>query len=200
MCGSTAAEDGDDLSFAGVLESELDAIWDDLETAILTVSRSFNASPTASYAHGRRGNILIQEIVAAKYAGVLFTLNPTKQGQGIVEMNRGTTKDHVSARVTPGRFKFGKFSGLCIGNAAPIDPGRLPFLGRQIEGIFGKPKNIKWTYRNGQFSIVQCAKTLPWTTHQPALAKGNGPGPSIVSVAKTRGNRPAARCNFGNLT
>jgi rifampicin phosphotransferase len=154
---SASAEDSEQHSFAGVFESVLNVDRGGLEAAISKVNASFRAERTKSYAApGGSGSILVQRMVAADYAGVLFTRDPAAGGLAMVELVRGTAEDLVSGAVRPHTYRFGRVSGEPIMTAKPpIDLKPLLALGRQAERLFGGPQDIEWTYCDGRFFLVQ---------------------------------------------
>ena len=155
---SAANEDGAEQSFAGVFESVLDVERDGIDAALQHVEHSFASQRAKSYEQegGVGGNILVQQMVNAEYAGVLFTRDPQAPGMSMVEMVQGCGEDLVSGRVTPETFRFGRFSEQRHGDETPpIDLQDLLALGKQIEALFGTPQDIEWTFADGRFQIVQ---------------------------------------------
>lgn len=157
---SAGAEDGDHQSFAGVFESHLNINRDTLEDAILAVANSFGSSRASAYGSNDNlladGNILVQKMIDAEYAGVLFTRDPEAAGQMMLEMVEGTADELVSGTVAPELFRFGRYSYQNFsGVAAPIDLLPLLKIGSRADALFGAPQDIEWTYKNGQFVIVQ---------------------------------------------
>jgi len=158
---SASNEDGADQSFAGVFDSVLDVTAGTMRAALDTVVDSFASDRAASYAaetdSTSQGNIVVQEMVQAEYAGVLFTQDPMAPGMSMIEWVKGCGEDLVSGRVTPVSLRFGRYTGL---PASPdqhqaLDVTPLLQLGKQIEEIFGAPQDVEWAYANGQFQIVQ---------------------------------------------
>jgi rifampicin phosphotransferase len=154
---SAMAEDGSNHSFAGVFESVLNVDRDGLETAIAKVRGSFEAVRVGSYAvQAGVGSVLLQRMVDAEYSGVLFTRAPSAGGLMMVELVRGTAENLVSGVARPKAFRFGRVSKKPFGHEeAPINLGPLLALGDAAERLFGGPQDIEWTYRDGQFSLVQ---------------------------------------------
>ncbi|MGR3762274.1 PEP/pyruvate-binding domain-containing protein (plasmid) [Roseobacteraceae bacterium NS-SX3] len=158
---SASNEDGADQSFAGVFESELNVTADIMRAALDAVAASFASERAASYDAGANdenaANILVQQMVQAEYAGVLFTQDPTAPGMAMVEWVRGCGEDLVSGRVTPASLRFGRYTGLPAkeGQDQTLDLGPLLELGRRIEEIFGCPQDVEWAYAEGRFQIVQ---------------------------------------------
>ena len=169
---SASAEDGDDNSFAGVFESKLDVDRMGMETAIVAVKASFATARSASYGvDARQANILLQRMVHADYAGVLFTRDPSSAGAALIELVQGTAEKLVSGAAAPSAFRFGRYTLAPMSEAkepeakeseakapeakAPIDLAPLLAIGRRAERFFGAPQDIEWTYRQGRFQIVQ---------------------------------------------
>ncbi|MEC8575561.1 MAG: PEP/pyruvate-binding domain-containing protein, partial [Pseudomonadota bacterium] len=158
---SASNEDGADQSFAGVFESVLDVTADTIRSALDEVVQSFSSERAASYSgegdSADQGNIVVQEMVQAEYAGVLFTQDPMAPGMTMVEWVEGCGEDLVSGRVTPTSLRFGRYSGLPADETQDtiLDLAPLLALGKQIEDTFGCPQDVEWAYANGRFQIVQ---------------------------------------------
>lgn len=154
---SGRGEDAADASFAGVFESVIDVDRRGLMAAVDTVLASFSAARVASYGlHGAGCNILIQPLIDAAYAGVLFTRAPDAPGAMLIEAVEGSGEALVSGRATPYSFKAGRISGTIFDGKAPdiaIEP--LLRLARDIEGLFDAPQDIEWAYAKGAFHILQ---------------------------------------------
>jgi rifampicin phosphotransferase len=171
---SADAEDGRDRSFAGVFESILDVDRDGLEAAILKVKASFTSERAKNYAGTvDRGGILVQRMIVADYAGVLFTQDPAAGGLAMIELVAGTAENLVSGSVRPRSYRFGRVSEQRFGEEKPpIDLTPLLALGRQAEALFGAPQDIEWTWRSGEFYIVQSRDiTSQITPLQRSLAR-----------------------------
>ncbi|MBE1285823.1 MAG: PEP-utilizing protein [Rhodobacteraceae bacterium] len=156
---SASNEDGEGQSFAGVFESVLNVDGANMKDALDHVLESFQSARAESYAAGgaEEVNILIQQMVEADYAGVLFTQDPTAPGLCMIEMVQGCGEDLVSGRVTPITARIGRYSGAILDGQEdlPIDVAPLLEMARQIETLFGGPQDIEWVFANGRFQIVQ---------------------------------------------
>ncbi len=152
---SAAAEDGTDRSFAGVFESLLNVDRDGLAAAIAAVEASFTTH-TESYGAGGAGNVILQPMIPAEYAGVLFTEAPASFGLAMVEMVAGTAEAFVSGAVAPQTYLLGRYTDRLVGDTPPpIDLAPLMALGRRIEAIFGAAQDIEWAYCGDRFLILQ---------------------------------------------
>lgn len=157
---SASNEDGADQSFAGVFDSVLDVTGDTMLSALSHVHESFTSARSQSYEkEGDVGqaNVLVQEMVDAEIAGVLFTQDPLAPGMTMIEWVEGNGEALVSGRVTPKVARFGRFSGQMVSDAEGELPDftKLLEMGRQIEDLFEAPQDVEWAYKNGQFRILQ---------------------------------------------
>lgn len=168
---SGANEDGADSSFAGVYESILNVSRDELEAAVREVYQSLCSERSAAYTQSTvaddkvavidHGGVVVQKMVPAEYAGVMFTEHPGTTGAMMVEMVTGLGEDLVSGNVTPDTFAFGKLtSELLLEESSstalpPIDLAPLLALGRELESLFEHPQDIEWAYAKGKYYLLQ---------------------------------------------
>ena len=154
---SAGSEDSSAHSFAGVFTTVLDVNRNGLAGAIDRVAASFENPDTRSYSAGAGlANILIQPMVAARYAGVLFTEGPAAPGSALIEWVKGTGDDLVSGRVSPGQIRVGRTSSeVTSAGPVPFDATHLASIGRRIEARFGRPQDIEWAHDGRRFVILQ---------------------------------------------
>lgn len=154
---SAGAEDGEHQSFAGVFETVLDVSRAGFESAIGRVAASFADSRVAAYAgDSGGGNILIQPMIPARFAGVVFTRDPGVPGCGLIEWVEGTGEALVSGRATPQSVRIGRLAGTVEGGATPpFDVATLWAHAKRIETRFGRPQDIEWAHDGRNFSILQ---------------------------------------------
>ena len=163
-------EDGEEASFAGVYESILNVTREGFEAAVREVHASLDSSRSAAYSARSgagqeeeigRGGVVVQKMVPAEYAGVMFTEHPGNSGAMMVEMVTGLGEKLVSGAVTPDTFTFGKLTGDRLSGehdtapAPPIDLAPLLELGRELEVHFGQPQDIEWAFAKGRFRLLQ---------------------------------------------
>ena len=154
---SAGAEDGAQQSFAGVFETVLDVDRAGLERAIERVAASFTASRVDAYAmDAGGGNILIQPMIAARFAGVVFTQDPSVPGCGLVEWVAGNGEALVSGTASPKSVRVGRLTGTVEGDdKPPFDMDELWAWSRRIEARFGRPQDIEWAHDGRRFFILQ---------------------------------------------
>ncbi len=151
-------EDGTSQSYAGVFDSTLNVGKAGLLDALNTVRQSMCSERINSYTSNveEKGGAVVQSMVDAQYAGVLFTEHPSSTGCSLVEMVSGLGELLVSGQVTPESYRFGVVSGDSLDNReAPIDLAPLIELGHRVEKLFGKPQDIEWAYAKGKFMLLQ---------------------------------------------
>ncbi|NIZ14307.1 PEP/pyruvate-binding domain-containing protein, partial [Phaeobacter sp. HF9A] len=169
---SASHEDGADQSFAGVFDSVLDVTGPDLPAALETVLASFTSARAGSYQgdSAGHGNILVQRMIAADYAGVLFTQDPQAPGMMLLEWVEGCGEDLVSGRKTPGNARYGRYSLTAEEGTppAPFDTAALLQMGREIEALFDGPQDIEWAWADGQFYILQSRDITTMAVGSPA--------------------------------
>ncbi len=98
--------------------------------------------------------VVIQEMVNAKKAGVMFTANPVnhKKGEIVVESVSGLGESLVSGRVTPNFYLIDKKKGSLIEERIALKEAKLSNeeltgiigLGKRIEALFKYPQDIEF--------------------------------------------------------
>lgn len=150
-------EDGAAKSYAGVFESVLDVERERLFDALAEVAGSLDSGRARAYAEGaERGAVVVQAMVPADFAGVLFTEHPACAGACAVELVPGLGEALVSGRADPISVRLGRLTGRPLGDTrAPIDLEPLFRLGREVETLFGRPQDVEWAHANGRFHLLQ---------------------------------------------
>jgi phosphoenolpyruvate synthase/pyruvate phosphate dikinase len=191
---SALAEDGQRTSFAGVYRTELNvpANAHAVLLSLLRIAESANSDAASSYSRrvrisetGEMG-ALVQEMVYADVAGVLFTANPiTKEKQFIIEASWGLGEYVVSGKVNADRYILtpgGELSHREIGakkkklvaqpnclSEVPVSPprdlepslnpemlGNLVTVGAACEKLLGYSGDIEWAIEEDTLWITQC--------------------------------------------
>ena len=157
---SALDEDGAEKSFAGIFESVLDVPRHQVGQAIDEVLASFESERAKSY----RGSdeaascILVQRMVDAQYAGVVFTRHPRYPAEVMVEYVDGCGEALVSGAKDPQRATLGRRTLQGIEGEvdnAPFPMRELVRLALRCEELFGRPQDVEWAYRDGRFYVVQ---------------------------------------------
>jgi len=151
-------EDGVDRSYAGVFESVLNVTRENFYEALEEVHSSLHSSRAMAYSSDsqERGGALVQKMVDAEYAGVLFTEHPAESGSSLVELVPGLGEALVSGAATPKAYRFGRVSGQLLDpEKPPIDLSALIELSHRVEKRFGQPQDIEWAFAEGRFLLLQ---------------------------------------------
>lgn len=189
---SATAEDWADLSFAGQQDTFLNVrgdtlleavrrCWASLWSARAAAYRNRNAVPDENVAMA----VVVQELVEADAAGVMFTANPDTgaRGETVINASWGLGEAVVGGIVTPdavvvadgtvirasisdktvmtvlaptGMWECPVPDGL---RRAPVLEGaqavHLAALGARVQELYDTPMDIEWVRRDGTFAIVQ---------------------------------------------
>ncbi len=201
---SATAEDMASASMAGQYETFLNiAGADALLDAVSKCWASLNAPRIEVYLRehgidplGVAMAVIVQRLVAADVAGVLFTANPHAgtRREMLVEASWGLGESVVSGRVQPDVLRMDHDTGRVLsatiadknfqipanGHDAAIDLARrkksslrgpevhqLWHLGRRVAEHFGSPQDIEWAIGAGQLYLLQ---SRPITTLEEAEA------------------------------
>ena len=188
---SATAEDAADTSFAGQQETILgveggnrlieavEKCWGSLFTERAVAYRARQGVDAA----GLSMAVVVQRLVAAESAGVLFTRDP-QDPEGntmLAESSWGLGEAVVSGRVQPDRFRLDRLTGRIIEkhlgrksiritasgeehvppekqNALSLSEeavSRLAELGRKVEEVYRDPRDIEWAFADGRFFLLQ---------------------------------------------
>ncbi|MHB1425651.1 MAG: PEP/pyruvate-binding domain-containing protein [Gemmataceae bacterium] len=188
---SATAEDSDLASFAGQQDTILGvhgetAVCD----AIARCWESLHGERAVAYRRDRGVSdeglamaVVVQRLVAAEVAGVLFTRDPLDpQGQRmLVEASWGLGESVVSGRVAPDRYHLDSETGGVVEqhiaakmvqvttegtHPVPTDKqtqpcldaarlAELAVLGRRVEAFYGEPRDVEWAWADGRFWLLQ---------------------------------------------
>jgi pyruvate,water dikinase len=167
---SATAEDLPDASFAGQHDTILGVVGDD---AVLDAVRRCWASLFNDRAVAYRAThdvdeqavrlaVVVQRMVEAEVAGVLFTADPLTgtRGRAAIDAVRGLGEKLVSGAVNPDHFLVDtrhahvlERRGEVLGEARLLE---LAALGARVESHFGRPQDIEWAIdRDGKLWLVQ---------------------------------------------
>ncbi|MBM3983120.1 MAG: hypothetical protein FJ304_23180 [Planctomycetes bacterium] len=188
---SATAEDAADTSFAGQQETILGVQGHDaLIDAIERCWRSLFTARAVAYrekqnvdAAGLAMAVVVQKLVPAEAAGVLFTRDPLDADgkRMLAEASWGLGEVVVSGRVQPDRFTLDRATGAVLSRAlgskavrvdggaeshVPADQQRLfcmsdgalsqlVELGRKVEAYYGDARDIEWAFAGGAVHLLQ---------------------------------------------
>lgn len=179
---SATAEDLPTASFAGQQDSFLgvvgaDAVVDHVRRCWASL---YTDRAVAYRAHGgidhrsARMAVVVQTLVDARAAGVLFTADPTTGNRFVtaVEAVPGLGEALVAGRVTPDSWRVRDGEVVARERSAERDDPavtdaevlQLTALGRRIEAHFGAPQDVEWCLDDEGPAVVQ---SRPITTLFP---------------------------------
>lgn len=191
---SAITEDGRHASFAGIYSTELNvpANGDEVLASLTRISASAHSGSATTYRQsiGISSDTemagLVQEMIYADSAGVMFTANPvTGENQFIIESAWGLGESVVSGKVVPDRYiisQYGKLISYNPGNKdkklitadsgvieVPVFPPmtaepsisdgmiqKLVAVGTACADYFDSPQDIEWATEKGALWITQC--------------------------------------------
>jgi phosphohistidine swiveling domain-containing protein len=182
---SGALEDLPNASFAGLYETFLFVrSMDELYKAIHECFESKNSERVRDYLETKKivyrpedlkMSVLVQKMVDAKVAGVLFTMNPTNghEEEAYIEYCEGVGERLVSGHVTPTRVSFDWIDESVLSEEVNSEGTRLDHLtlkelvelGTKIQAYYGKPQDIEWAIDgSGKLFVLQ---SRPVTSYLP---------------------------------
>lgn len=198
---SATAEDTAETSFAGMNESFTNVRADDVVARVRDCWRSLFGARVVSYrAEHRLGDepaiaVVVQEMLDAARAGVMFTADPSDHDRLTIEGAFGLGEVVVSGAVEPDTYRVDRTTGrlreVRIGDKRirirrgpegdvhedldddtaasrvldDAEIARVADLGRRIEAHYGAPQDVEWVFVADDLFVVQ---SRPITTIRSA--------------------------------
>jgi pyruvate,water dikinase len=167
---SAVAEDAEDTSFAGQHETYLSVegaaevcgrVADCWVSALAESALSYRTEKDALDDLGIA--VVVQRMVAAVKAGVLFTVDPVRQrrDQMIIEATFGLGDRVVSGELTPAHYITDRVGGVkheVVAGGVVLTAGELRALagmGVQLEQLRGGPQDVEWAFDREQLYLLQ---------------------------------------------
>ncbi len=180
---SAASEDSVHASFAGEFESVLDVQQDAyIHRAIHAVRQSGHNTRVQAYsqAHGLNTNhqvaVVVQKMVPAEFAGVLFTADPVNGSHAHMAGNFvcGLGDKLVSGEATPETFTLSRPKGTYVGPPEMKRYGRALFkLAQRLENELNGPQDIEWAVADGKVYLLQARPITTMQPYNPATGEWN---------------------------
>lgn len=180
---SALSEDSAKASFAGEFETVLDVREDDaVRRAIDTVRGSRHAGRVAAYSEAQGLEaaheiaIVVQVLVPADFAGVLFTADPVTGSRETVVGNyvRGLGERLVAGDTNAPSFTLSRPKGSYSG---PEELRRyakpLYRLAERLERELGAPQDIEWAIAGGRLALLQARPITTLRGHDPETGEWN---------------------------
>lgn len=179
---SALAEDSAAASFAGAYETVLDVPAGQVAAAVATVRESRAAYRVSTYsaATGSASGelaVVVQAMVDAEQAGVLFTVEPLTGDLGTMTgtVVEGLGEGVVSGEQTGTPFTIRRPSGEFDGpDALRPFAARLHREAHRIEGSFdGVAQDLEWAVADGRLWILQARPVTTLNAWNPRTAERN---------------------------
>ena len=187
---SAEGEDSSSNAWAGQFKTVLNVPHAELEKAIIECGDAVNSENVAAYAATHKVKIgkleiMVQEMVDAEYAGVLFTRNPVgSEDHMVIEAVRGNAEKLVSGHVEPTRYyvdaKTRAVVKVEIANGVALSEYQINELldaATTVRGIFREEQDIEWAFEKmtGYLFINQARPItrLEEVLDDAAMAAGN---------------------------
>jgi len=163
---SASVEDMAEASFAGQFRSVLEVrTAEELREAVAACRRSVDDPAARVYCAARgldpaavRMAVLVQRMVRATAAGVLFTVHPMsgREDEMLIEACPGLGDGLLAGRV-PG-FRIRVRDGMPTGPTGPLagaEARQLIEMGGRIQRLAGSPQDIEWAFEAGSLYVLQ---------------------------------------------
>ncbi|TQM77993.1 pyruvate,water dikinase [Saccharothrix saharensis] len=162
---SATAEDLPDLSFAGQHDTVLDVSGAEVLTAVKRCWASLWTARATAY-RARHGitdvalAVVVQEMVPADVAGVLFTANPVTgaRTETVVNAAPGLGEALVGGTVTPDEYVVTADGRVRRTGGALLSDERvreLAALGARIQDLHGVPVDVEWAVAGDRVAVLQ---------------------------------------------
>ncbi len=166
---SGSLEDGAEHSFAGQFDTYLNVTADEIAVKVQQCRDSSQNRRLQAYIDEHRIDmsqlkvtVIVQRMVQARVAGVLFTKNPvTTDDSLVIEAVRGLGEALVSGAATPDTYMVDR-SGTELESyvegeriLTSVELAELAGIGERIEAEYGQPMDIEWAYDDQKLWILQ---------------------------------------------
>jgi phosphohistidine swiveling domain-containing protein len=148
---SAFGEDSEEMSFAGQNQTFLNVkTVEELKNSIKACFKSIDREASQSYRQFFMGekkdvpmNVVLQVMVNAQYAGVYFSVNPTRAEEGaVLEYVEGLGESLVSGQVNP--FRIFKKTDLSEGPLSRSILNKVFELGTKVEEKLSQKIDMEW--------------------------------------------------------
>ncbi|MGD2084780.1 MAG: PEP/pyruvate-binding domain-containing protein [Candidatus Aminicenantes bacterium] len=163
---SATCEDLKNASFAGQYDTYLNIPPNKVSHYIkccfasLFTPRAIVYREIKKFSHDVAMAVIIQEMVPAEFAGVLFTLDPQRKQNILIELASGPGENVVSGNVNPNNY-FVNRETLAVEKCREVEEFDHPTvkqiaeIGLEIERHFSYPQDIEFALANNEIFILQ---------------------------------------------
>ena len=159
---SASNEDRPEASNAGQYETCLFVDRAHLMQSVQKCLASLDSGRVQDYARhfelaAGRMNIVVQEMVDSDKAGVLFTADPNKGSDILIEAVEGQGENLVSGQVSARRYQISrKCFRPCGDDLLSGEEVKLLYeTGKKIRTAFGEEKDVEWALEDGKLYLLQ---------------------------------------------
>jgi phosphohistidine swiveling domain-containing protein len=180
---SALSEDSAQASFAGEFETALGTrTGEEIREAIHTVQRSRHSARVRSYSQAQRLDaaydmaVIVQRLVPAEIAGVLFTADPVSGDRMHMAGNyvHGPGEQLVSGEANPHTFTLERPKGRYKGPAEVRRfARRLHRIASRLEKYLCSPQDIEWAIAGGRLYLLQSRPITTMQAHNPTTGEWN---------------------------
>ncbi|MEE4661266.1 MAG: PEP/pyruvate-binding domain-containing protein, partial [Halieaceae bacterium] len=208
---SAQGEDGEDASFAGQYETVLNvATAEQLRAAIDQCVASVHGERAQHYQQTRqvgdevRMNLVVQRMVDARAAGVVFTADPASARRDllVIDAVEGLDEALVSGEATPDHYAVNGGGDIVrrelVGDAAILNDDEIALIAAQARAAVrhdGQPLDLEWAIdQNGELFWLQAR---PITTLPADLNEFDTPLPrpdDVLTISNVSEMMPGAVC------
>ena len=175
-------EDGENYSFAGQFDTYLNVPREELPGKVLQCLESLIQESVLKYleqsgtdAAGLQMNVLVQDMVQADRAGVLFTVNP--QGilnESVIAVGRGLGEGVVSGGSDVTTYYYQRTNQLYYyeGREALLSNAEveeLIDLSKRLEELFGPWLDVEFALQEGKCFLLQTRKITTIQAERPVI-------------------------------
>lgn len=163
---SATAEDSKKSSFAGQFDTFLNIINEkQLFNAIERCRNSIKSIRANAYIKNKkmqnlRMAVIVQKMINADYAGVIFTIDPINKKGILIEIVRGLGEKLVSGKITPNNYFIGRRIFNTKGRTESFNVNsslikKLAKTALKIESLYKFPQDIEFCVKNNEILILQ---------------------------------------------
>ncbi|MCP4152404.1 MAG: hypothetical protein GY757_31995 [bacterium] len=163
---SAVSEDLPGASFAGQLDSYLEVPTGEVTEKVkecfasLYSARAILYREIKKFPHETAIAVVIQEMIPAEFAGVMFTLDPTTKKNSVIEAASGLGENVVSGNVSPNNYKLNRQTcEIEESDEKEEFPSKIikeiAAVGMKIENYFKAPQDIEFAVAGGEIYILQ---------------------------------------------
>jgi len=181
---SALDEDGSNFSFAGLQDTYLNVSYEDILEKVETCyqsqfnERALEYRKNLDIGASKGMSVLVQEMVDADYAGVIFTQNPLNNriDEIVIEVVEGLGEKLVSGYKTPSTYTVNKQNPsmtTTVNSTNELSQEMILELVRYaniIENLYGIPQDIEFAIKDNIVYILQ-ARPITTTTLVPKQIK-----------------------------